>query len=188
MRSVTPYRFASSPMRVKPSPASDEPVPTSLPEAASLSAVIIFIIFSVFPGSGAHDDSARRKPWGSSFPSWFQHAKSRPQPRSYVYVNHIDPRPRDRKGLRLTKCRSFFTIRCGLVTLVNALFTTFGELCAGRSPVSILYRIVHGFRTGVMSPRKKPSAGAISQSTVRSGREYWSKPAHRQDNRQRAFR
>ena len=50
---------------------------------------------------------------------------------------------------QITKCRGFFTIRCDLVTLVNALFTTFGELCACRSPVSILYRIVHGFRTGV---------------------------------------
>ena len=86
-----------------------------------------------------------------SFPSGFNKCKERqPEPRSYVYVNHIDAAADGPQGpAQITKCRGFFTIPCDLVTLVNALFTTFGELCACRSPVSILYRIVHGFRTGV---------------------------------------
>jgi len=113
--------------------------------------MIIFIIFSVIPGSGASVVTAPgRKPRGAlSFLSWFQHCKElRRRAHSYVYVNDIDFRLTVRKSVARTKCRGFFAIRCNLVTLVNALFTTLGEMCAGRSPVSILYRIVHGSSDG----------------------------------------
>src|SRR3954468_10038063 len=98
-------------MRVKPSPASAESLPTSLLEAASLSAMIIFIIFSVIPGSGASiTDRRRTEAFGALASSHgFNTCKERrDSTHSYVYVNDIDSRLADRKGVGCTKCRGLF--------------------------------------------------------------------------------
>jgi hypothetical protein len=44
--------------------------------------------------------------------------------------------------------------RRNFLSLVNALFTTLGEMCACRLPVVILYRIFHGFSERGENPGK----------------------------------
>ncbi|WP_206521711.1 hypothetical protein, partial [Mesorhizobium sp. M7A.F.Ca.CA.001.05.1.1] len=57
------------------------------------------------------------------------------------------------------------------LSLVNALFTTLGEMWARRLPVFILYRIFHGFSERGREPGKLVFRRGIAAGRLRSDRD-----------------
>ena len=55
------------------------------------------------------------------------------------------------------------------LSLVNALFTTLGEMWARRLPVFILYRIFHGFRSAGEIPGSLSSTVEARSPSFRQG-------------------
>jgi hypothetical protein len=97
----------------------------------------------------------------------------------YLYVR-VDERCLGRNPANCDKTANFPAFGKSQVRLVNALFTTVGEMCARRFSVFILYRIVHGFSDGGEKPRKNALPPRLAVTSVPDRESKLAQPAERE--------